>query len=64
MGLTQADQERLEAANVELGGAYDLWKAARLIVADRDETPLQRARAVGRMEAFQTVIAAVTGLTV
>jgi hypothetical protein len=56
MGRDQAERERLEAANVSLGGAVDDLKAARRILADRNQTRIRRAEAAGQISAISKIL--------
>lgn len=62
MSLSQADKERLEAANVRLGGAVDDLREARRVVSDPTRTPIERAVAAGRESALSDVLARVCGI--
>lgn len=56
MSLGQADQERLEEANVRLGGAVDDLRDARAVLADSSQTAIRRAHAQGEITAITQIL--------
>lgn len=64
MSLSQADKQRLEAANLQLGGAVEDVKAARRIIGDPRQTRIARAEAAGRESAFTAVIERLSGVRI